>query len=115
MLNSSKGKKDNFNFVFLRTINILTMIKRTEYLILFTRRRSLGIIALLCFNHQTIIRYVGRNGFELGYTILESVLSVVSSRFTVFTLYCDFLHTRRFCANLPAPLLDLPLFLGFLI
>ena len=31
------------------------------------------------------------------------------------TSYCDFLHARWFCANLPALLLDLRWYLGFLI
>ena len=69
----------------------MTIIKKTEHLILFKRRRSFGITAILSFNDQTIIRYIGRNGFESWPTTLESVTLVVSSRFTVLYIIFWFL------------------------
>ena len=45
-------QKGWFQFCVFTYSNILTMIKRTEHPILFTRRRSFGIIFLHSFNHN---------------------------------------------------------------
>ena len=86
-----KRQKGWFQFCIITYCNILAMIKRTKHLILSTRRRGFGITSLPSFNHQAIIWNVGRNGLVSWPVILESVTSIVSSRFTVLYIVLWFL------------------------
>ena len=80
------------------------MIKRTEYSIFFSRRRIFSIIVLPSFNHQTIIWYVGRYGFKLRHTIIESVPLVVCSKFIVLYIILQFLTcTEVLCESSCTP------------
>ena len=76
-------QKGWYQFYFFTYCNILATIKRRKYPILSTRRKIFEIIPFPPFNHQTIIWNVGRNGLVSWPATLESVTSIMSSRFTV--------------------------------
>ena len=63
--------------------SIMTMFNCMKHSILLTRKWSYSLSSLSPFNFQTMIWNVGRCGFILWVTTPKSVVSVVSSRFTI--------------------------------
>ena len=115
MLSLSKGKRGDFNFVISRTV--LSWRWLIEWSILFCLQGEV-VLELFPFLPLTIKPLYGML-IEMNlycnprHLKLWRRLCLPDLQFP--TSYCDFLHVRRFCANLPAPLLDLRWFLCFLI
>ena len=107
MLSSSKCKRDNINFIYPRTVISWRWFR--EQSIRFCLQGE-GVLVLPLFLLLTIIPLYGML-VELGLYRDPRHLNVwrrlCLPDLQFCTLYPDFIHARRFCANLPAPLLDL--------
>ena len=114
-MSSSKGKRDDFRFVFSRALISGRWLR--EQSTQFCLQGEGGLVLPLFFplTIKPLYGMLVEMGLYYGLCCLKEWRRLCLPDLQFLTSYCDFLHARGFCANLPAPLLDLRWYLGILI
>ena len=115
VLSFLKDKRDNFNFVYPRTVISWQWLRERSIRFCLQGKGALVLPLFLPLTIKPLYRMLVGMGLYCDPRHLKVWRRLCFLDLQFCTLYRDFLHARRFCANLPAMLLDLLWFLGFLI
>ena len=115
MLSSSKGKRDDFNFVSSRTIISWRWLREQSIQFCLWGERALVLPLFFPLTIKPLYVMLVEMGLYCDPRHLKVWRWLCLSDLQFRASYRDFLHAQRFSANFPAPLLGLWWFLNFLI
>ena len=115
MLSSSKGKREDSNFVFSRTVISWRWLREQSIRFRLLGEEDLDLLLFLPLIIKPLYRILVEMGLfcDLRHLIVWRRLCLPDLQFC--TSYYGFLYAQRLCVNLPAPLLYLRWIMVFLI